>query len=937
MADKDPFAEFGGSEVPASAPTTTADPFAEFGGLEVSAHVAETPSDPTPEEPGFLEKAGTFLKEAATPWGEYSPTRYIAERVFGDREASTLERGARATAENMQQGALLGTETPGAYVQATGRYLKDAVTPGVDADFDKALADTRAGMAARDAEFPVLKTAGEAAGTIATTVATGGLSGLAAKAAPTIAAKLGQAVAKGGLLKKAAIIGTGLAAEGAAEGVVYSAAHEVDDTIAKGDWSNIGEKLYSSIPAAAATGAKWNTILGGGGRVVLSGIKKLRGAVAGADDLELKVANGAEAPRPGLEGIHDPTMPLRSSEIVDSGSEIAIAARKQTTPEIADAVRREALPDLERQTNRALEIEDQLDFNRRLATKNQFIKEFQDEVPEGVGAFDSMLAEAGLDPKTLRKIAKDNQGEGGGAIKRLAEKIEKARAELSPAKPKKAFVTTAKPTGARELDLAADEIEEAAGPVTPITLGKLAAAMEDVKRATQKVADQTKNGAIHEFLLTPSENLRLSLEDPNKFGEAFATAQKLVNKEWSADIDRVSQPLLRGFTTDSARKGADPHFKIEQIALPQLDSLLSQMGKNPAIEPAEEALRARFRQRGLSFAERLRWGGDTLDIDRKLLQEYATVTKSIENQMNRVGLANRYAAENVAKAPGVGDLVKGMARGAVESTPIVGGVLKADREIRGAWASQRSAEAAGAALGLKKAAAQSQERLNKAARIDKVLKGAVEPAIRRPIVLEKVDTELQSLDDLNDPDSEDYKKLQSRMEDIEANAGPEFAQAYLQQFKARNDFLLEKAGPRPEPTVFDPNPKRELDDDTRHMLGRYMAAADDPLAAIERIGAGEGSAEDIETVQGIYSSMWEEFQQKAVSHLLDKKVQLSYDQRQSLSETLGIALNADADPGEYAFWQGIAQGTEMVQGEQGQPAKMSTGVDTYKAKSDRLG
>src|SRR5688572_22209028 len=93
MADKDPFAEFGGEAVP-SAP---ADPFAEFGGMAV-----EAPAEPTKEEP------------APAP----APEPSLWDKVKSGAESAV------AGVEGAARGAFLGMDHPAAMVEGAGAYAK---------------------------------------------------------------------------------------------------------------------------------------------------------------------------------------------------------------------------------------------------------------------------------------------------------------------------------------------------------------------------------------------------------------------------------------------------------------------------------------------------------------------------------------------------------------------------------------------------------------------------------------------------------------------------------------------------------------------------------------------------------------------------------------------------------------------------------------------
>jgi hypothetical protein len=907
MADtKDPFAEFGGSavETPAPAPVDS-DPFAEFGGaVSPPVETAPVPAPATtPEEPSFLEQA----------W----------EGVKGIPEAAqTLAEGVMSP---------LGLRAPVAAAEALPNYIADAVTPGKTADFGKSYDQAVQGIEQRAEKFKPTAAVGRLAGDIGATIATGGLGYEAASAkvlSTQAAQKLSGTAAKLLGQKVAPIVGGALAlgAEGALQGAEQAAATAIDKTIQSGDWQSLGEKLIATVPAGALEGAKWNMVTG----AAMKGLGLLGRGTSKADDaLALQVDNAA-APTTQTENIYDASKPLRSSEIIDRGTEEAVAARKLTTPEVAKELHNEVVPQLERDGNRLAEIDSRLDHELKKATKTKYLKEFQQ--PWTGPSFQETMAANGITKESLEDLASRSQGEGAGLVRSVARKYDQAVADLGD---------------------------------KPPTLGEMYYQLDLVKSSVQKaaaVARKKGNSYVHDSLYEPSEALRAHLEDPLKIGSpTLAEGQKKVNFEWARDINASRQAEGLGLTQEG-RMGAEAvggdNFDVIDVYRPDaIKGLVTEIGVPGGTgELREESLRAALRQRNLSYGERLRWSGEKDPELRKLLAERYQLVDNIENNLNRVGLANRYAAENAAKATGDGlaPLVAGGLVGATTATVLgpVGGTVaagagafagKKTAEALKAWRTGQNAQRSGAALGLKRAAVKTQERLNKAIKRARFF-DAVEDAadIVRPVLnIEEIQRDttkaIEQIDKRRDEKSEEYKKTLSRIDEIRDHAGEELAQAYASQLDRRDSFLADKAGPAPRTTVFGTE-KRELDEETAATLHRAMAAADDPIGAIERLSNGTNSVEDVEALEALFPSLLAEWKTKVVDELASSKKKPTAEQAEILSSILGVGFLPDSDAASIGFYQGLAS-TGADESNSGKAnSRMYKGqADATKSRADRLG
>jgi hypothetical protein len=348
-----------------------------------------------------------------------------------------------------------------------------------------------------------------------------------------------------------------------------------------------------------------------------------------------------------------------------------------------------------------------------------------------------------------------------------------------------------------------------------------------------------------------------------------------------------------------------------------LSSLLNSLG-TVAADGTEEGLKAAMRRKEASLAA------------GPAKEQYRALRIKVENQINRVALANKYAAETAKNPPTVRGAVRQIAEGALESTPVAGGAYKAAKNVRDVWRVTKNADAAKAALQIKAAAIKAQTRLDKAARWQSIIEKVANPVQRAgqtfdlEEVKSNVEKELKKIDERQDQNSNETKKTLSRVDELTQHGGEELGQAYAEHLDARDSFLLEKAGIAPRTGVFGQE-DRQLDDDTLAALHRYMGAADDPAGAIERLASGEATIEDQETLTQLYPSMLDEWRSSVVDQMAQSKKKPTYDEQAVLASMLGVDMLPDTDGDSIGFWQGLASQQESSEG--GGSSKQFKGQD----------
>lgn len=247
----------------------------------------------------------------------------------------------------------------------------------------------------------------------------------------------------------------------------------------------------------------------------------------------------------------------------------------------------------------------------------------------------------------------------------------------------------------------------------------------------------------------------------------------------------------------------------------------------------------------------------------------------------------------------------------------------------------------------------TQERIQKAASLPRLLQNAAavnsaaagstaaSTPMMTPMLAEqrekRVSKDLRRAEALLDPESEENRELTGSLQALELEVGTDVAAAVRDKALQRAQFILDKAPPTPPPSVFDGEPKRELGDDDINTLHRYIEAVDDPEAALQRLGDGEATAEDLDTLGTLYPSMLKDFRTAAANTLSQMKNPPPYEDRLALADTLGIPLTADTDPMSVAYWQGVAvEGAAAAQERNAQNQAPVRGTKSYEQPADKV-
>lgn len=858
-------------------------------------------------------------------WAEV-PTEAVART-----EATDAER-TQATAQGFLKGASLGSGALQDYVGAAGDQVASWFD-GVPRSFGESLDMIRANREAVAARAPINALGGEVAGTVASALAPGGAANVAARlganvtarVAPRVAARVGT-----GLLGRALTAGTGLAAEGAAYDLASTVAggdEEFNRAVSEGDWGGAAQRLVVKPLEGAALNVLGGAVVHGAASGVKLGLRSLRkGAqevVEAVDDdlvkaIETQTADAAQASE------------LRAVE----AKEVEATRARLDMAEESHTLETKALTELEQNMQRAaapqlptFEADDPARFAAAYEGRKAFrghadssaprLKEALDVLKENAEYADANLALASKkrfiaalqDPVAKANVAAEVESQLARFYENLSTEAATALDDL---------------TGKKLTGLAA-KAEKAMtlfrGKLGEGEAGQAFNILEELKRETGRLAKRgtgtVKGVARSEY----EQRLKPLLEREDLFQSA-ARLQKPFNAVWAPEISAEMADGLSGAFIDTGKKSAHDAFESAERASEDWVRGTLQ-GDSPV---RLEALRQWIATKAASQSVRADLLGSAEGLERaaKARQAMSDALAILdENARLRAGdrewqaLAEDLKAEqllNQGPVAAARNAVAGTVGAAVGAVPVIGKPvadylvgkmtktnLASAIERAGIQAEKneavRKAAAAKAAAAVKAAQKKRNAAAIKAARREKWTQGAERIIdISGPAIRAATREELDRLQEQSDA------AVTSPLSALEPMLGPDLTAAYAQQRQARDAYLLQMAGPAPNPGPFG-QAKREWSEYELDRIGRAKEAADDPTAAIERIAAGNATSEDMPTVQALYPALLQDLRQTVFAELASKKRTLAYEDQLALSDALGLP----PDPTTTAFWSTIGQ------------------------------
>jgi len=864
---------------------------------------------------------------------------------------------ARTYFEGAAQGATLGAKTPMQYAEGTSTWLGNKAFELMNPDartvgFDESLASSQKEMAEREAANPYTHAGGQIYGAITSTLASGGgnlaartmaatPTGLISRGAAKVAASAADDVAALGARRLAAWFGsktawkiasqaTSLAVQGGLEGAAWGATHEVDQAAESGDWDGVAQRAWAGMKQGGQVGAIASLLVGGAFAAGKKGYEALerRGvtkavgdwidqldtsprAISAADDVSASPVQGeASGVRPTPSGV--------AGDVVDAADDTAF---KPGLADIDPAKAQEARGPL---------------VSSKIPDAQKRLKTLMRSAGGGVEETYSKATRAiRTDMDELLKAQDIIDERGGIAAKRAASKasnIDGARIgmqEFSPA-------ISETRTGLQGL---IDEFGEAAlqprGGLTAIKqvqsilkkndqristklasgeLGDAYMIGDDIKR-TIGTARKSSNPIVQDAMESEYAKWQRFLEDESIFGE-LAARQRAANPHWTERIRRSNDQRLQPFFVRSGEAADNPFEALKQSNDSTISSFIRRLGDD-GNDGSEEALRRWLRASALDAQARANaWGTDAL---REQAAKVRDTANRIEDTLDAVAGARRGAQ----KWKNVTNAVQGIpfAESAVKLT---GSAARKVSAIGGEDAIDRVAQAT---VQTRKAAVEVQDRLNAASAIKKLLSKhpeATRQAARQAVTLRAVEKRVAALDEQSDEE----RAMSNAVRAIGAEH-PELADAIWRQNQMRREYLIQKLGPQPVDATGKPMARSKVE---LQQFKKHIEAVDDPVSAIERISTGEGTEEDVEVLQTLYPSMYDDFISKALDNVTENT---PYKKRIRISQALGVPVDDTLDPGFIAAMQDSAQlglADQETQKQKGAP-NMGQGLNT---RSDRI-
>ena len=184
---------------------------------------------------------------------------------------------------------------------------------------------------------------------------------------------------------------------------------------------------------------------------------------------------------------------------------------------------------------------------------------------------------------------------------------------------------------------------------------------------------------------------------------------------------------------------------------------------------------------------------------------------------------------------------------------------------------------------------------------------------------------IQQAQELQDPDSPASAQLDAMTLQL-AGESPEFADAIRQKVMQRATMIVQRLGPQTDPRDPLKSQPMPIDRVTKTRNDRFMQAAANPAAALDRLASGQGSPEDMEVIKALTPAVHQEFVQRVMGQITGKKLQISLKQKQKLHFALGVPVSRDQTPEMVDFYQGnVAGSPQPAPAEQQNPQPQERG------------
>ncbi len=878
-------------------------------------------------------------------------------------------------------GSSLGNAVSNAMPRSLGGMGDQPNRTLVESDgFDNvATAEASQAIDARREANPWTSGISQGVGMVAPVLLSGGLAGaeMAAAAAVTPAAKAAQLglrvqTALASKLPATALGRIGaMAGAGATEGALQSAARVVVDDIRQGDYEITAERMLSGLGdlalqtgTGAALGFGAGAVVGGaieGVSATVNGAGRLVRAMTGrggkatqqaATELDAQAAASAQAASQstgeasGVAGVTSDVgaeidNTLSSQVSGDASVDLDLTLEPIMAQEARGPLRSMDIPSDDRGVASGL-------FAKAKAAEGAFEDGQQGAVRSISSDFDSLLKSvnsidelAGIAAKRVASEAYNIEGarigmqEFSPAINSLRDRV----ASLLSSDVRKQAVKSGGGYTAisRVLDTADAAEKEIAGLLANGRVGDAYMVADDLKR-TVGMAAKSKNGLVSDAFVGEYGKIQRFMEDETLFGE-LATRQKRANPAWTERIRRQNDGDMGQFFKRGAEAAENPFEVLDKTNRQSLGSLLKSLG-DEEVAGTEEALRRYLRATAIDAKTRASaWGTPALEARAA---EIAAAVDRIESGMNAVALLRRDSRswqkikDSVESVPFAGFALKGAARltqtvaGSAQSGVLakVGARASAGAGVASKSGANASATSNGsAALSHLATAAEKQESLIQRAANGMVNAIGKAGAVKSSSPLSATTMRgiiAQAREIANDNASPAAQELQRHVSDL-SEESPELAQALDMKRRQQAEFIAVKAGP--EVDDGDPFNSRPppMDSQRARAMQRYVEAAQRPELALQRLGQGRGTKEDVETLKALYPRLYARYVGAVQDRLGKIKKAPTTLQRQRIQYATGEVMAREQQPANLKFFQSIAVSQQQKPDENANSAPIKKG------------
>lgn len=197
---------------------------------------------------------------------------------------------------------------------------------------------------------------------------------------------------------------------------------------------------------------------------------------------------------------------------------------------------------------------------------------------------------------------------------------------------------------------------------------------------------------------------------------------------------------------------------------------------------------------------------------------------------------------------------------------------------------------------------------------------AVRAAARAAVPAASVQRMVAQAQALQDPESPESHQLEAMVLQVAAES-PEMADALKAAVMRKATFVVQKMGPRTDPS--DPLGRQPMPMDrvTRARNERFMIAVQNPAQALERLASGVGSAEDLAVVRELTPAMHKRWADGVLNQVVSGKVKLDAKQKNKLLFALGQPVVREQTPAYVRWFQSTWQQQSGVEsaGQQATP------------------